>query len=103
MTPKPTLTPLFRAQSMRLHGPQRVLARHGTLWITVDGDAEDLVLEAGSSVLLGGRSPALVTALGGDAEVCATHLAPATLGQRLRHAWHAATHRGGGRSTGLAA
>lgn len=71
-----TLTRLNRSDSLRLVGPHRVVARCGTLWVTRDGESDDLILEPGASVALDGRRPALVTALGDAARAEVESLAP---------------------------
>jgi hypothetical protein len=84
-------TLLARNHSLRLVGPHRVLAQQGTLWLTCDGEPTDWVLEPGSSLLLDGRTPVLVTALGDAARVATTPLAPASLAQRLQQVWQGLT------------
>lgn len=71
-----TLTRLNRSDSLRLVGPHRVVARCGTLWVTRDGESDDLILEPGASVALDGSRPALVTALGASARAEVATLAP---------------------------
>lgn len=81
-------------------GAHRVLAKRGSLWVTRDGEIDDLVLEEGSSVLLDGSTPALVTALGDSACVASTALVRPSwprrllqgLRQRAQQAWP--THGG---------
>lgn len=61
---------LHRGQSARLESPQaaRLSSAAGTLWVTVDNDPRDVVLEAGQGLDMAARSGALlVSALGGDA------------------------------------
>lgn len=55
-----------------LRSPARVRALKGTLWLTVDGLAEDIVLEAGDSRCFVDGGRVLAHALGGPAvfEVC---------------------------------
>ena len=55
---------LPRSQSLRLRGAHTVRAQCGTLWLTLDGEPQDRVLEPGDQVQLDGHTPALVTALG---------------------------------------
>lgn len=82
-----TQTILDRSHSLRLIGPHRVVAQRGTLWLTCDGEAGDWVIEEGMSVTLDGSTPALVTALGEQARVCATSLPSPTLAQRVQRWW----------------
>jgi hypothetical protein len=57
----------------------RVHAATGSLWITIDGDAQDHVLAQGESLLIESAQPVLITALGGRASVavCSTQAARA--------------------------
>jgi quercetin dioxygenase-like cupin family protein len=56
----------------RLHPAARVRTLRGTLWLTVDGVGEDIVLEAGETWRFEGGRRVLACALGGEAsfEVC---------------------------------
>ncbi len=75
---------------LRKHQVQRFLtprqlclrAEHGTLWVTVDGDPEDYVLDPGQSRVFDRAAPMIVTTLGGDAVLSAVPLA--SLGPRAR-------------------
>lgn len=49
----------------------RVTGVSGTLWITMDGDPVDVILEPGETHAFAGEGHALVQALGGDAELVA--------------------------------
>lgn len=71
---------LPRQTTLRLHGPMCVRTTAGTLWLTLDGDPADHVLEPGESLLLAGRLPAVLTALGGDVTVELSRPAPASAG-----------------------
>jgi hypothetical protein len=51
----------------RVQAPRQVRAESGALWITVDGEAEDIVLAAGESRRFDGRRGLVVYAIGGDA------------------------------------
>ena len=51
-----------------LHGA-RLECRRGTLWITLDNDPRDIVLDAGESFSVDSHGNALVNALGGPAEL----------------------------------
>ena len=55
---------LGRHELLRLVRPARLRVEHGTLWITQDRSAEDIVLEPGQSYDYDGRSPLLATPLG---------------------------------------
>ncbi len=61
-----TLT-LPNRQVRRLTGPVRVRAESGLLWITVDGEPEDILLTAGECRRFERGAKVLVYALDGDA------------------------------------
>ena len=67
-TPQRTLN-LVSGQFVRLHHPQGhvVRADTGTVWITVDGQAQDIVLDAGQSHHFIDEAPALLGSLDGAA------------------------------------
>ncbi len=50
-------------------GGTRLRAVAGTLWVTLDNDLRDIVLQSGDSLLVDSAQPVLVTALGGSATV----------------------------------
>lgn len=52
----------------------RLQAEAGTLWVTVDGEPDDIQIEAGESRVLDGHAPITVGTLGGDAVLSATAL-----------------------------
>ena len=88
------LVPLAAPTPLRLTDARgtRVRAVAGTLWLTIDGDLRDLVLQAGQSLVIDTPRRVLVTTLGGPATagVCAARRAPPAwlgrLAQRLRPA-----------------
>jgi hypothetical protein len=60
-------------------------AERGTLWVTVDGETEDIELNAGESRRFDAGAVVTVGTLGGDAVLTATRLAAAPRWlQRLR-------------------
>ena len=63
----------------------RLQAERGTLWVTVDGEPDDIQIEAGHSRVFDGRSPVTVGTLGGEAVLRATPLLPSP--GRLRRWW----------------
>lgn len=77
-------------------GGWQVRARRGTLWITIDGEPQDIELEAGQTHTFAGGAPALLGSLDGDAVATLRRCAPAPaagLGawwQRLAHLARAA-------------
>lgn len=60
---------LERGQSTRLTGAAqaRLASAGGTLWVTIDNDLRDIVLEPGDSFEVTGDEPLIVCALGGPA------------------------------------
>jgi hypothetical protein len=65
------LVPLLSPVPLRLVAARgtRVRSLAGTLWVTIDGDLEDRVLEHGESLLIDSDAPVLVSPLGGTATV----------------------------------
>lgn len=61
-------------------------ARSGTLWITVDGDLRDFVLEAGQRLTLDSDATVLISALHGAATVEALRLPQTAAHARWQHA-----------------
>ena len=70
---------LQRGQSLHFRRPRRLCLRatEGTLWITVDGEIDDIVLDRGETRVIDGTAPVLVTALGDQATLTAVSLATA--------------------------
>ena len=68
---------LARDRVLRLSAPLDLCARAGTLWVTVDGQQEDIVLEAGEARRFDARGTLLVCALGNDVTFQVQPLAPA--------------------------
>lgn len=60
-------------------------ARSGTLWITVDGDVRDFVLEAGQRLTLDSDATVLISALHGTAVVEALRLPQAAAHAGWQH------------------
>lgn len=62
---------LARGQSTRLTETHaaHLASTAGTLWVTIDNDPRDIVLEAGEAIDLWGDAPVLVSPLGGPAEL----------------------------------
>lgn len=67
-TPRARLT-LERGQTSRLTGVARahLSSAAGTLWVTIDHDRRDIVLEAGQDFEIDSSEAVLVCALGGPA------------------------------------
>jgi Protein of unknown function (DUF2917) len=83
---------LERNHFARLHGAICVQVSRGTLWLTIDGEPDDRVLQRGDRIELPRGAHALAQAL--DAPVRALVQRAPTWWQPLADAWHAATHRG---------
>jgi hypothetical protein len=66
---KGELRSLFLAEGEHLH----IEVLHGECWITMEGDANDYVLSAGSSLHFIGPGLAIVEALSGSVEVAASY------------------------------
>src|SRR5688572_28739604 len=68
---------LRRDQFLRFDRPRQLCLRaeRGSLWITIDGEPDDIELDAGQSRVFDGRAKVLVSSLGGDAVVSVTPLA----------------------------
>lgn len=66
------------AEFLHLRGePVCVFAESGTLWITQDGEHDDVQLDAGQWHRFSGRAPVMIGTLGGAARLRVTRLAPA--------------------------
>ena len=64
------LLDLLPHQALRLDRPARLRlrVRRGELWITVDGEARDVVLQPGDCFAFADRTPAVISAFGDGAE-----------------------------------
>ncbi len=82
MNRSPAPARIARNEVRRFTPPLQLSAVHGVLWVTADGEPEDIVLEAGQSHRFDGRTPVLAMALGGPALVRALPAAPAARGWR---------------------
>lgn len=73
---KPFARRLRRGQFLHFTHPRQLCLRaeRGSLWITVDGEPDDIELDAGHSRVFDGRSMVLVGSLGGDAVLSAVPL-----------------------------
>ncbi len=67
---------LRRHEFQRFENPRQLCLRaeRGTLWVTIDDQPDDIVLQAGERVVLDGKMRALVTPLGGSVAYSATPL-----------------------------
>jgi hypothetical protein len=82
MNRSPASARIARNEVRRFAPPLQLSAVHGVLWVTVDGEPEDIVLEAGESRRFDGRRPVLAMALGGPARLRALPTVPAARGWR---------------------
>ena len=75
-TPLPTRTRLGRQDFLRFtgHHALRLQADCGTLWVTQDGESEDIEIDAGSSRVFDGHAAITVGTLGGPAVLSAQQL-----------------------------
>lgn len=73
---KPFARRLRRGEFLRFERPRQLCLRaeRGSLWITIDGEPDDIELDAGQSRVFDGRAMVLVSSLGGDAVLSATPL-----------------------------
>lgn len=72
----PTSHPLGPTEFLHLHGqPVCLYAERGTLWVTQDGEPDDVQLDAGQWRRFDGRARLTVGSLGGEAAVRVTRLA----------------------------
>lgn len=71
---------LERGQSTRLTEARaaHLASAAGTLWVTIDNDPRDIVLEAGEGFDVTGDAPLLICALGGPAVLDLGPAIPAT-------------------------
>jgi hypothetical protein len=76
--PRTTLHRLREHRFLRLPRPAGLCLRseRGTLWVTVDGELDDIELAPGHSRVFAGKAPVLVGAVAGDA-VFSTTFVPA--------------------------
>jgi hypothetical protein len=83
---------LRRDQFLHFPRPRRLCLRaeRGTLWITIDGELDDIELAPGRSRVFDGHAQLIVGSLRGDAVLSAQRLAaPPRWHQLLHHRLHA--------------
>jgi hypothetical protein len=68
---------LERNRMLHLKAPVELQARAGTLWVTIDGDPQDFVLEPGDLRHFDTPAALLVYAVGGSADLQVRPLGPA--------------------------
>lgn len=79
---------LSRQRFVRIEDPEHVqlLAHEGTLWITIDGELRDVVVEPGESFEFASPASAIVGTLHGEALATARRRCDEA-GPRRRSAW----------------
>jgi hypothetical protein len=75
----------------RLHGAARLRVTQGLLWVTIDGEPDDRLLQAGDAMALPAHARALAQAL--DTPARLTLERSDAWWQPLADVWHAATRR----------
>lgn len=75
----PATLRLARHEVRRFEQPVLLRAEAGTLWLTVDGEPDDIVLEPGETRAFDGHAPVLATPLGGPALFSVVPATPAGL------------------------
>lgn len=94
---RPDSLTLERDHFASLHGASQIRVTHGSLWLTVDGELDDVFIECGQGVALPAGARVLVQAVHAPAR--ALVLRPAGWRERLRAAWqHLAQRPAGARS-----
>ena len=91
---RPDTLALDRDRFASLHGASQIRVTHGSLWLTVDGELDDVFIECGQGVWLPPGAHVLVQAVHAPAR--AVVLRPATLRERLRAGWQNLIHRPAG-------
>ncbi len=91
---RPDTLTLDRNRFATLRGATQIRVTHGSLWLTVDGEPDDIFIECGQGVVLPPGGRVLVQALHVPAR--ALVLRPAGWRERARATWYALTHRHAG-------
>ena len=87
---RPDTLTLERDRFATLRGASQIRVTHGSLWLTVDGEPDDVFLEPGQGVALPAGARVLVQAVHAPAR--AVVLRPAGWRERLRAAWQTRLH-----------
>lgn len=88
---RPDSLTLERDRFATLRGVSQIRVTHGSLWLTVDGEPDDIFIECGQGVALPTRARVLVQAVHAPAR--AVVLRPVTWRERLHAGWHSLVHR----------
>ena len=91
---RPDTLTLDRDRFATLRGASQIRVTDGSLWLTVDGEPDDLFIERGQGVALRPGARVLVQALRAPAR--AVVLRPAGWRERAFAAWQALAHRPAG-------
>lgn len=91
---RPDTLALDRGRFATLRGASQIRVTHGSLWLTIDGQIEDVFIEPGQGVALPAGASVLVQAV--DAPARAVVLRPAGWRDRALAAWQTLTHRPAG-------
>ena len=91
---RPDTLTLDRNRFATLRGATQIRVTHGSLWLTVDGEPDDIFIECGQGVALPPRARVLVQALHVPARALVLRLA--SWRERVSATWHALTHRPAG-------
>jgi hypothetical protein len=91
---RPDTLTLDRNGFASLHGASQIRVTHGSLWLTVDGELDDIFIECGQGLALPPGAHVLVQAV--QAPARAVVLRPATLRERLGAGWQSLVHRTAG-------
>jgi hypothetical protein len=91
---RPDSLTLDRDRFATLRGAAQIHVTHGSLWLTVDGEPDDLFIEHGQGVALPPGARVLVQAMHAPAR--AVVLRPAGWRERAHAAWRALVHRPAG-------
>ena len=87
---RPDTLSLERDRFATLRGAAQIRVTQGSLWLTVDGEPDDVFLEPGQGVALRAGARVLVQAVHAPAR--AVVLRPAGWRERLRAAWQMRLH-----------
>ncbi|MET0540632.1 MAG: DUF2917 domain-containing protein [Variovorax sp.] len=84
---------LAKEELLRVAAPARLRVVRGQVWLTVDGQPHDHMLEPGDQFVLERGTRALAQAIFGPACAVVADEVPAAWPKRARHALRTATHR----------